>query len=62
MTTEYWLSCVYTDYTRRIFEDIHHLEFCNDFVIIQYWDGTCETVDSSVIEALMIFPKEGGDD
>ena len=58
MITEYWLSLVYTDMTRQIFEDIHHLEFCNDFVIIQYWDGTCKTVDSSVIEALMIFTKE----
>lgn len=46
-------------YTRH--QDVAHLEFYNDFIIIQYWDGSTETVDADQIDMIMVVPEESDD-
>ena len=38
------------------FKDVAHIEFNNDFIIVQFWDTTCETIDTKQIDSILIIP------
>lgn len=47
-------------YTKH--QDVAHLEFYQEFIIIQYWDGSTETVDADQIDMIMVVPEESNED
>ena len=39
---------------RQIFKDISHIEFYNEFVIVQDWNADCTTIETKTFDTMKI--------